>query len=290
MHMDDVMPLMYIDEKGKALKSSLSLSDVNQVLIGLYVDEGFIPSSEILYRVHALIVVFHEKRMYFKRCRRLEEFIYWVDRFEENDCLVRYTTYDLSSAFHAHQYVPVDFSRVPYTDEDVVSSVLGTETTTAEWGEWHCEHTYDEVRELCRAQTVTRTRIAETFSFVYLFLYNIIIGCFLFPLAPIHSSGIIVFTDMIIVTFVCMNVLVPIVCVFWRRFTRRFLPCMYTFISFCGGFIGVVLTLNISNIFLVIGSLLIIYAVNFFLWSIGMIGIKLCKLAIWFIRGWEFVR
>lgn len=58
MHMDDVMPLMYIDEKGKALKSSLSLSDVNQVLIGLYVDEGFIPSSEILYRVHALIVVF----------------------------------------------------------------------------------------------------------------------------------------------------------------------------------------------------------------------------------------
>src|SRR5699024_1504062 len=109
MSRDKGIPLMYMDANGKSMKASLSLSRVNHVLIGLYVDEGRIPSSEILYRVRALIVISHEERTYFKRCRDLRELTYWVNGFEEYACTIRYTSYDLCSAFRAFKYVPVDF-------------------------------------------------------------------------------------------------------------------------------------------------------------------------------------
>lgn len=281
---------MYIGAKGKSLKGSLPFSQVNHVLIGLYVEEGRIPSHEMLYRVHALIVIVHEGRPYVRRCRNKNELKGWVTCLQENHCRIQYTSYDLRSTLHASKYVPVDFSRIPRTDTDVVSTVIGTESTTADWDVWHCEQTYADVQAMIRSLTITRTRVAEVFSFVCLFIYNMVIGCFMFPLMPVHASGGIVFTDTVIVVFLGVNVLIPMGFVFWRRYTRRLLTCIYTGIACSGGLIGVMLSLKITSVPQAVSSLLIIYTFNFFLWTIGMIGIKLCKMTLWFIREWEFVQ
>lgn len=289
MSSQDVISLTQINHAGKASERLVPISEITHALVGLYVEKIAIPYGRRFYRYNAILVVGYEDQYVFKRLNNVHVFRKWTLRFEGNIPLY-YTDLDVSKAYQAHFYTPVDFSQIHSVSHDVVRPLIGLETYQSGLDVWEPEGMMEAVEASRRNQTIPRTRRAETRTMCILFIYNFFFAWFILLQAPIHPNGIVELTDLILIGYVMTNLLIPVCLVFWRRFSNRYAPFLFAAVTLASNTLGNLIGFWIHDLPMILTSILILNIFNIVLWTVAMISMKMVKLIVKFMKGWEFVR
>ncbi len=275
---------------GELTELFIPFADMDLVLIGMVEDKTFLPGGRKMYQYHALLVIQSEDDYFFKKFTRKTEFDQWMNRFQGKVPAIQYTTMNLEKAFSARKYMKIDFAQAPMHDRDIVSDYIGAETYTSLLENWEPRGMCEGVLESHRKKSVPRTRKAERWTMRGLFVYNLLFALFVFPIIPVDQNGLVELSETVLIGYVIVNVIVPTAFVFWRSFTRWYLPLLFAVVTLAGNMIGVLGALWIQDFPFMFASLFILHAFTIVLWTVALIHIKLLKLIRIFLRDWEFGR
>lgn len=275
---------------GEITELFIPFADMGLVLVGMVEAQTFLPGGRKIYQYHALLVIQAEDEYFFKKFTEKAELAQWMNRFQGKVPAVQYTMMNLGKAFSAREDMKIDFAQAPMDDRDVVSDYIGAESYTSLLEDWEPSGLHESVLASHRQKTVPRTRQAEKWTMWALFLYNLLFALFIFPIVPVDQSRIVELSELVLLGYVIANVLIPVVFVFWRSFTRWYLPLLFAVVTLAGNMIGVLGALWIHDFPFMFASLFILQALTIVLWTVAMIHIKLLKLIRIFLRDWEFGR
>lgn len=196
-----------------------------------------------------------------------KEFHDWITRLQDKGCPLFKTEYDLRPALTARVDYEVDFSKVegdPWLGSYSYPS-FGDEKTTNPFLPWeHGAKKREGIEENKRMQT----KKWEKRVFWLLLGYALIVGGIIMPIYPLDEDGILAIDTTFIFSVLLFYVLIPFLLVFWRSFTKWYLPLLYFIVVAAGNSFAVFLI----SLFIDIPSLyLSIISINIFVLLFGWI-------------------
>ncbi len=262
--------------------------NIEDVIVGIYADYIRMPREQGIsfYRFEALLIIKYDGGKYFfERFWNKDDLHQWIARMEGKVPAIYYTDYDLKEALHARIYTEVDFTKVPVTTVDVVSEHLSKDKTRNPFTSWLPEDVkkivQEKEEEIKKKTTNPKTIKAEKITFIAISIFNVLIAAIYIPTVPYDAEGYMEMTAGIIFGYFLINLLIPLLFVFWRNKTKWYLPFQLVFYAVISNTIGLILAsittdyapdydylvvLNFFNIILWVGSFVLVKLIKYF-WS-----------------------
>ncbi|WP_066188231.1 hypothetical protein [Gracilibacillus timonensis] len=249
--------------KGINDENHIPFENIDHVLIGVFTYRMPVPQGWNYFRFGSLMIIMHQGNYFFRQFESRDEWQKWMRRIEDKVPLVTYTGYDLSEALRAQAYSEVDFSEVEGTRQDIVSEYIGEKSYRNPFQIWMPE----EVKEEVRSKT-------ERNVLWILFGYALLFGSIIMPNSATDSEGIVEMTDIILFGYLGINLLIPCVYVFWRRYTKWYNLLLYAVVVTAGTSIGLFVASLIMEVPSLYGSALLLNMMNILFWTVALIIIK----------------
>ncbi|WP_373893979.1 hypothetical protein ACUL41_02345 [Virgibacillus natechei] len=105
------------------------------------------------------------------------------------------------------------------------------------------------------------------------------------PQLPLDEDGIFAVSDLLLLTVMLVNIIIPVVFVYWRGQTKWYMPFIYFLSASAGNCLGLLVVTSISSVPPLYGSALFTnIMLLIFLWYPALIIIKIAKGMIMFIN------
>src|SRR5690625_3998759 len=209
-------------------KQFVPFDEIDQVLIGIYAERVRIPDSKNYFRYHAMLIIMHNDEYFIEKFLSADDLQEWIKRLKGNVANLQYTNYDLYEAYYAQFYTKIDFSKIEGNKQDCVSHLIGRETLKNILFSWQPEGIEEAIYAQEKITNISDVRRAEKRTNWILLFYNFLFAVFILGGTPLEKDNIIEITDAILVVHLLLIILISCILVFWRRFTKWYLPILLT--------------------------------------------------------------
>lgn len=261
----------------------MPLHEISDVIVGIYADR--IPTDKKdFYRYNALLILIHNEDYFFERFLSVEDSQKWIDRLKEKVPEIRYTTDDLSDAFRAQYYTKIDFSQIEgCANDNELLKYIGVETYQNRLHIWKPEGVDEQIHAKQKDTLRPRTLKVEKMTFWIIFFYNLLFTVFLLPKIPIDDDHFVEATMMLLLGYFVVNFLIPTLFVFWRKFTRWYVPLLFIVANLIGLFTGLTFSYIITDALFNYESVLLLAGCMLVLWFSALITVQLSKRILHFL-------
>lgn len=229
-------------KKNKKLQKHIAFNDIYKILIGNFVEDFHEPShpskKERYYINTLLLVIMHKDGNHFHRVYSREELNDWLNYFKKNNLPVYYTDYDLRDAFFDqfmykidHDFSQIDGIPLEKMFIDFHFGEIGYFNIFPAWKSEKAETLKNIVKR-------KKTRKAEMYVTVAIFIYSLLMGLFLLPIVPVENETYIIL-DAHSIIYELFPIILPLIFVFWRKHYLFFMPLIYYAVSVIGTWIGI---------------------------------------------------
>ncbi|WP_080873884.1 hypothetical protein [Oceanobacillus timonensis] len=220
-----------IDYKtGEKEEIAMLFDSIREVIVGNNIKESY--SNEHQHYVGKLMVFkYIDDQYYIREFFNEEEFYNWVARFQDKGVSFFQTDYDLRPAFLKRQKYQTDFNQLegePW-DGKKFPQKIGRKIGKNRFLPWkpHEKQPVITVKQ--------RTRKWEIRIGILLLVYALILGVTVLPWQPVDDDNAYWEIGILFIFGVIgINILLPIISVFWRAYTKWFLPFFYFLIIMAG--------------------------------------------------------
>lgn len=264
---------------GKKAEYHLLFEDIDKVLIGNYVNHIEYPSGQGIdfNRFGALIIIMSGEELYFERVMEMDLFNEWVVRLMDKQCPLYFTEYNLSPALGERSTHYVDFRKivgVPWNDVTEPPPV-GQESRRNPFLNW--EHG-GELKDPTENETKEHAKKAEKITAISLFVYALFAGAVILPGMPLDGEGAYKDNNLILLGVTLVNVLVPSILVYWRKFTKWYLPFKHLLTVTIGNSLALLMISSLTNDAFVFEPILILNLTNLLIgWYPALFAIKIIR-------------
>lgn len=220
-----------IDHKaGQREETSILFDSVWEVIIGNSIKES--SSNKKLYYAGKLMVFkYKDDQYYMREFFNEEEFYDWTARFQDKGLPLFQTDDDLRPALLERQKYHTDFNQLkgePWNGEEFPQKI-GRKIYKNPFHPWEPDEKKPEI------SLRKKTRKWEIRIGILLLAYAFILGLTVLPWQPVADDNTFWEIGILFVIGVYgINILLPIITVFWRAYTKWFLPFIYFVILFAG--------------------------------------------------------
>src|SRR5699024_5745513 len=268
-------------KKGTEHTISLPFENVREVIVGNNVRDISTKDSPA-FRQGALMVLKHgEDEVLFREFLDENELYDWVSRFYDKGCPLFITEYNLRPALlDSNKYDDIDFNKLegePWDGENFPTE-LDARKEVNHFPPW--EPSTDKKHDVdIKKRKKENTRKWEIRIGVLLLIYALVLGFTVMPWQPLNEDQNAWIMGIPFVFGVLgVNVLLPLLFVFWRAHTKWFLPFIYFGLVFAGNSVAVFLVslfTNIPSLYITITAFNIV--ILLYGWIPGYILIKAVK-------------
>lgn len=276
-----------IDEKRHYLKKNtitenhITFDNMDKVLIGNYVDRMIRRNGPDFFRFGVLVIIMYKNEYFFKRIFKANELSEWLIRLRDKNVPVHYTAYDLKRAYLDSTHYDVDFSGIEGTNWEEVEVLppVEHEWTRNPFTVWQDE----DIVKLKKKAEKKKTQKVDRYVAGGVFLYALFTGALIMPQLPL-DEGIFAVSDLLLLTVMLVNVIIPVVFVYWRGQTKWYMPFIYFLAASAGNCLALLVVSSISDVPPLYGSALFTNGMLLiFLWYPALIIMKIAKGIILFI-------
>lgn len=269
--------------KNKVKENQIAFGDINKVLIGNYVDRMIgTEGMRDYFRFGVLVIVMYKNKYFFQRIFKANELTEWLIRMSDKNVPLYYTAYDLKQAFLDYTQFDVDFSKIegtPWREIDQAPPVEH-EMIQNPFTEWQEE----DIEELKKNTTQKQTRKMERYVTAAIFFYALFTGSVIMPQIPLEDGIFAVTFDLFLLTVFLVNLLIPVVFVYWRSYTKWYMPFSYFLVASAGNCLVLFLVHLFSSVPPLYGAALFTNVMLLiFLWYPTLIIMKIAKVVFRFI-------
>lgn len=264
-------------KKGTEESINIPFETIREIVVGNNVNKR----DKKEYYLGALMVLKHEKdEVFFREFFDESELNDWISRYQDKGCPLFKTEYDLYPAYMNIGKYDVDFNKLhgEAWDGKSFAENLGARSRINPYQRW--EPSTKKIHEdTIKKQKKKYTKKWEIRIGLLLLGYALIIGSTVMPWLPLNEDGSF-WKENILFTIgvVGVNMLTPLLFVFWRPYTHWFIPLIYFGILFAGNSVAVCIVSLFAD---VPGLYMIIFALNLLIllisWIPGYIIIKTVK-------------
>lgn len=231
-------------ETEEVSQTHIPFQAIHRVLIGNFVQKhkGIRLFSASHHEYVALMVIEHDNGQYMHIFETVDEFENWLPRFLHQDFPVVQTDYDLAPAFDRLEGDDLHFYDVPGErwEADTPYPPIGEKSIRNRFKPWEVRSTYqpdvekakgvEKTKEADKNDKKPHTKKWENRSLVALALISFLIVGLFFPFTPVSDDGSFIKTGMMRIIMGILIIL-PVITVFWRPYTRWYLPVLYFFVA-----------------------------------------------------------
>lgn len=268
---------------GERKTSVISFNQAHKVLIGMKPVPIRIPrmggswKHRTYYRFEAILFILYEEGMFMESFWKAEDLKKWIHHFK-NKVPIVYTNQDLMPALQLAKHTKIDFSQVQGSSTDTISAYIGQENSSNPFRPWMPTGALEEGNRKKTEISRVNTKKAEKMALWLLFCYAIVSAIILLPQAPLDEDGLIELTDTILIWYLGLNLFIPTILVFFRRYSKWYNPVLYTIVVIVGNTTGLLVASFFNEFTPIYSSVLILNLFNIILWTIVMISGKLIRL------------
>ncbi|ASK63961.1 hypothetical protein CFK37_18255 [Virgibacillus phasianinus] len=271
----------HYQKKNKVKENHIAFSDMDKILIGNYVNRIINTNGIDFFKFGVLVIVMYKDKYFFQRIFKANELTEWLIRMTDKNVPVYYTPYDLKQAFIDRVHYDVDFSKIdgiPWEEVEKLPPVEH-EMPGNPFKEWQ-----DENIELMKKNVKQKkTSKVDRYVTLAIFIYALFTGAVIMPQLPLED-GTFAMSDLLLLTVLLVNVLIPLVFVYWRSHTKWYMPFIYFIVASAGNCLALLFVILFTNIPLLFGSALFTNGMLLvFLWYPALIIMKLAKVVFLFI-------
>ncbi|GGA93073.1 hypothetical protein [Ornithinibacillus halotolerans] len=264
---------------GEINEHVISFDDVDQAVVGIYPFHYTVEDSPGYYIYDAVLILASKESIFNKIFHNADELKKWVNHLKDK-VPVTFTDQDFRKALEASHYTFVDFTRVEGTHFDVVSKHIRTESRENIFQPWLPEDIKVEFERKKETTKRAQTKKAEKTTTWLLFFYAILSAAILLPGTPIDNEGFIVLTDKILLLYLGVNMLLPFIFVFFRKYAKWYNPVIYLFVVAIGNYIGVLIASFFIDFPSMYYTIVFLNIYNIVLWILAFIFAKISKFII----------
>lgn len=272
----------YYLKKNKIKENHIVFEDMDKVLVGNYVDR--MPGLHTLdyYKFGVLVIIMYKNNYFFQCIYKADEFNEWLIRLVYKNVPVYYTSYDLKQSFIDQTEYDVDFSKiigVPWEDIETLPPIE-YEMASNPFTEWQDE----QIETLKKNAEQKNTSRMDRYVTSAIFLYAFFAGGVIMPQLPLGSDGMFVVSDLWLLAVLLVNLIIPITLVYWRSYTKWYMPLIYFLVASVGNSVALFLVGLLSSVPPLYGSVVLTNVVLLiFLWYPALIIMKIAKMIFSFI-------
>ncbi|WP_010096117.1 hypothetical protein [Ornithinibacillus scapharcae] len=261
--------------KNKVEEKHIGFDEMNKVLIGNLRGKYLNLHKTSFDILGVLLIIMHQDGNFYQRLYDAEELEDWLLRLKDKGIPIYYTEYDLTIAYDSTASYDVDFNQIegiPWDGERLpVPIPLTMNQTSKPYIIWKDE----KVEQLKEKDQRRRTKRAEFLVIIMLFLYALFAGAVIMPSVPLLEDNTFEFEEKILLGVVLVNMVIPFLFVYWRKYTKWYMPIVYVLVGSIGNCLSLFLFSEIPDLY----EAAII--VNLFTLIIGwypiLLIVKICK-------------
>ncbi|MFD1412377.1 hypothetical protein [Oceanobacillus jeddahense] len=164
------------------------------------------------------------------------ELYQWIDRFHDKGIPLFQTYHDLRPAYLDAQKMSADFNQLegkPWNGKNLPIT-LGETIQGNPFPPWEPESEKASDKQKPDMDIREQTKKWEFRTGVVLFIYAVILGFTVMPWQPVDEDNVWVMGSLFILGVFILNILLPIILVFWRSYTKWYLPIVYFAVMLIG--------------------------------------------------------
>ncbi|MBY7143148.1 hypothetical protein KFZ56_08770 [Virgibacillus sp. NKC19-3] len=260
---------------GKEKEIYTPFEDMDKVLIGHLPTRIPVHKGRDYFRFDARLILMYQGNYFVQDFYPMDDPNQWIDRFADAGIPIRYTNYDLFSAFITAYYIEVDFYEMESIPWDFTGDQLrlGEESHRNPFPKWISEEGEEKIKTVKEDIKVPKTRRAEKLTLWMLFVFAVFFGSVMMPGMPLDEDGVVSFGEALF-TAIIINALIPFVFVYWRSYTKWYNPILYFIVVSIGNCLGLFIVSLFRDIPNLYGSIFIMNIFNLFLWATLLIFVK----------------
>lgn len=264
---------------------------IDHVLIGNYVGRALTKNESVIRTRGVLIAIMHGQHTSFCQIFDDDERNSWIKFLIKYNFNAYYTEYDLTEAYDIHETdvgdnhgEKIDFRRVEGKPLEKLNlsqlPSLGQSVSNNRFKTW----SYTDKNKAEKRKAVKTKKVDYIVTCLF-FVLSIILGGFIMPSLPV-DNGELVFNGSASL-FITGILLIPPLFVYWRDFTKWYMPLVYCLVTLT----GTILSVSIVSLFMEFSppytDIINIYIFSLLLcWYLLLGAVKLLKSLFLYVKRW----